>query len=108
MEKRSKSFIWRESMTAWQLKRAALQAQAAGPGAVQRGGSVPGRVRQTPGGVARNIAHSLALLCGPCQVPARLARGIISWAVCWKLTTCTCALSCPVHRAAGLPRRPFW
>ncbi|KAK9821751.1 hypothetical protein WJX81_002966 [Elliptochloris bilobata] len=39
-----------------------VQAQAAGPGDVQRGGSVPGSVRQTPGGVARNIAHSLALL----------------------------------------------
>lgn len=40
------------------------QAQPAAGGAdVQLGGSVPGTVRHTPGGVARNIAAGLALRC---------------------------------------------
>lgn len=30
---------------------------------VRRGGSVPGRVEESPGGVARNVAESLARLC---------------------------------------------
>lgn len=40
------------------------QAQPAAGGAdVEIGGSVPGTVRHTPGGVARNIAVGLALRC---------------------------------------------
>jgi hypothetical protein len=40
-----------------------MQAKPDGGADIQRGGSVPGVVQQTPGGVARNIAHSLLLLC---------------------------------------------
>lgn len=39
-----------------------LQAHPTGPADVQRGGSVPGRVSQSPGGVARNVAEALTLL----------------------------------------------
>ncbi|EFN56299.1 hypothetical protein CHLNCDRAFT_144692 [Chlorella variabilis] len=39
-----------------------LQARPSGPTDVQRGGSVPGRVTQSAGGVARNMAEALALL----------------------------------------------
>ncbi|KAL4857825.1 hypothetical protein ACK3TF_002234 [Chlorella vulgaris] len=39
-----------------------LQARPAGPSDVHRGGSVPGSVVQSAGGVARNVAEALALL----------------------------------------------
>lgn len=39
-----------------------LQAWPSGAADVQHGGSVPGRVRQSAGGVARNVAASLAAL----------------------------------------------
>ncbi|KAI3426112.1 hypothetical protein D9Q98_008491 [Chlorella vulgaris] len=39
-----------------------LQAHPAGPSDVHRGGSVPGSVVQSAGGVARNVAEALALL----------------------------------------------
>ena len=38
------------------------QAHPSGPADVLRGGSVPGRVTQSAGGVARNVAEALALL----------------------------------------------
>lgn len=40
-----------------------LQAKPTNDSDVRRGGSVPGSVQQTPGGVARNICECLALLC---------------------------------------------
>ena len=39
-----------------------MQARPDGPADVARGGSVPGVVTQSPGGVGRNIAQALALL----------------------------------------------
>lgn len=40
-----------------------VQAHPTGPADVSRGGSVPGSIAQSAGGVARNIAESVALLC---------------------------------------------
>ncbi|PSC67542.1 pseudouridine kinase isoform X1 [Micractinium conductrix] len=50
-----------------------LQAHPSGPMDVQRGGSVPGRVTQSAGGVARNVAEGLArLLLSDGGAPAAL------------------------------------
>jgi hypothetical protein len=37
-----------------------FQAQASSSSSVQRGTSVPGRVRQVPGGVGRNVAEGIS------------------------------------------------
>ncbi|KAL4448643.1 hypothetical protein ABPG75_005862 [Micractinium tetrahymenae] len=47
-----------------------LQAHPSGIADVQRGGSVPGRVTQSAGGVARNVAEALALLLRSGGAPA--------------------------------------
>ena len=46
------------------------QAKPSSDADVIRGGSVPGKVHQTPGGVARNICECLALLCNSDLLPA--------------------------------------
>ncbi|KAK9909674.1 hypothetical protein WJX75_005922 [Coccomyxa subellipsoidea] len=47
-----------------------VQAKPSTGADVCRGGSVPGKVQQTPGGVARNICECLALLCNSDILPA--------------------------------------
>ncbi|BDA42876.1 probable pseudouridine kinase at N-terminal half [Coccomyxa sp. Obi] len=47
-----------------------VQAKPNSDADVTRGGSVPGKVQQTPGGVARNICECLALLCNSDLLPA--------------------------------------
>lgn len=46
------------------------QAEPSSDADVTRGGSVPGKVQQTPGGVARNICECLALLCNSDLLPS--------------------------------------
>lgn len=48
------------------------------PGSVdlQRGGSVPGSVRQVPGGVGRNIAEAISLLT-PASQPAPMFISLV-------------------------------
>ncbi|EIE24488.1 Ribokinase-like protein [Coccomyxa subellipsoidea C-169] len=47
-----------------------VQAKPSTNADVYRGGSVPGKVQQTPGGVARNICECLARLCNSDPLPA--------------------------------------
>ncbi|CAL8467484.1 g7022 [Coccomyxa elongata] len=47
-----------------------VQATPSSDADVTRGGSVPGKVQQTPGGVARNICECLAVLCDSDLLPA--------------------------------------
>lgn len=70
---------WRQRRLSWLNKCVAsaappLQAHPSGPADVARGGSVPGRVSQSPGGVARNVAEALTRLlasagCPPARLP---------------------------------------
>lgn len=46
-----------------------VQAMPAATHATQPGGTVPGHIRMTSGGVARNVAHCLAALMGPENKP---------------------------------------
>ena len=60
-----------------------VQAHPTGPADVSRGGSVPGKIAQSAGGVARNIAENVALLCtaaggsGAAAVPLPLLVSVV-------------------------------